>query len=288
MKFTPARYIPMIRFFVSWILFLGGMYLAVTNLYLQSDILGVRWSSLSNDESRLIYIYHRLPYQRQTFIARTDDYATHYRLGDELRYIIISPDRERVFYIEDNRMHIADVPNSQTHTLTINGNDQVNWCNYPIWSPDSEWVAMVLLDNDQMDCNRSAGQGLNKHVILISRDGQTTRNLFSFTENMSVYLILWAEDSQSIYLEIDNRPVVSTLDGSVSTLDSTFADLGLSRPREESPQQGIPAGLDTSDFGDRGNVFNMIVGVLAVMLALVLTFWWKKVESAYRRVFPST
>lgn len=288
MKFTPARYIPMIRFFVSWMLFLGGMYLAFTNLYLQSDIVGVTWESLSNDESRLVYIFHRLPYRRETFIARTDDYATHYRLGDDLRYLIISPDRERVFYIDRNRMHIADVPNSQTHTITINGNDQVNWCNVSIWSPDSEWVAIVLLDNDQMDCNRGTREGMNKHVILISRDGQTTRNLFSFTEDWSTYLLSWSEDSQSIYLEIDNRPVVSTLDGTVSTVDATLAELGLTRPQEERTLPEVHPEMDTSDFVDRGSVFNIIVGVLAVMLALVLTFWWEKVKSAYRKAFPST
>ncbi|MEQ8675582.1 MAG: hypothetical protein RLP44_29220 [Aggregatilineales bacterium] len=289
MNITIARFAPMIRFFVSWMLFLGGMTLAFTNFYLQSERIDLYWYSLSNDESLLVHVNYRQAERSESFIARTDDYANHYQLGDNLNYLLISPDRDRVFFIDQNRIHLADVPTSQIHALMINGNTQVNLCRTPVWSPDSEWVAVVILDNDHLECTHRNAVGVDKHVILINRDGQTTRNLYSFTEDWSGYLLLWSEDSQYVYVETDERFVVSTLDGRVRNVDSTLtAELNLTPPERERPQWDLPTGLDVSVFVDTGSVTNIIVGVLAVMLALVLTFWWEKVEIAYRRAFPST
>ena len=283
MKITIARFAPMIRFFVSWMLFLGGMTLAVTNLHLQSEIVYMTWFALSNEESRLVHIINRSVGKSESFVARTDDYATHYRLGDNLRYTVISPDRERIFFIEQYRIHLTDVRTGQTQTLTINGNNEVNLCSYPTWSPDSEWIAVVI---DQLDCSSRSTVGVDKHVILINRNGQLTRNLFSFT-SWSYRQPLWSEDSQSVYVETDERLVVSTLDGTVSTVDSTILEMGMNFPGRERAQGGMIEGLDVSVFVDRGSVTNIIVGVLLVIIALALTFWWEKVESAYRRAFPS-
>lgn len=267
--------IPFLRFLVTWLAFLGGLYLALTNIYLGSEQIGISWQSLANDDVRFFTVSYRLTQHNERYIAETGNYSNRTLLGDDIFFLYTSPDLERILFIDGNRLRLTDVLNQQTRTVRIEGGIPLNICTSLTWSPDSQWVALVLLNTPEPRCLSYATPGQLKHVILIDREGEVVQALLQSTDDVRQNdLLSWSADSRFLYFETEDRILQFDIQGDRSAVEINQQITDRVTPERQPIYFDLPEGLDINDFARTSQSTQQLLGGLLMVFSIGLNLFW--------------
>lgn len=284
MKISKIR-VPFLRFLINWSLLLGGLYLTLTGIYLEAEQTNLRTRSFQNNEFFLVRVEYENMGRIESYLVHTENFEDHYLLGAITDQEVMSPNNEYIVFTDNNRLRITNTLTTDISTITLPQNITLEpYIPNPVWSQDSRWI--VLLD-DHTSSICSANLIIVNAIELESHNLGRIRPCENSTGLSEDEGIVWSDDNQDVGLYFRNGEYLSIFAGDI-TDNTSIIDNNEEVVTPTDPiqffQSDLPE-LETSLLGENNNLGNIIVGLIAILLAFGISYQnsWKYWKREYMR-----